>query len=113
MSAAVAWLDARCAEVPAGLLDRVREAVLASAQTLSADREPVSQVLMDAAVSCMNAALQQGPQREAAVDLLAADALLTWACEAAVDEGAGRLGALAVETSLRLVSPSAKRSDEH
>jgi hypothetical protein len=104
MSAGIAWLEDRLADVPAALADRVREAVRASEATqsvraMNAASESVSGLLLDAAVACMTAALRHGPRRAAAADLLAADALLTWACEAAVDEGRGRLEALAVDAS--------------
>jgi len=107
MSTAVAWLEARCADVPAGLADRVREALSeATRDRRSADGTALSQVLLDAAVTCMKAALDQGPRREAAAHLLAADALLTWASEAAAEEGGGSLDALAGEASRRLAAQS-------
>jgi hypothetical protein len=99
---ALAWFDERCAGVPANLAMRAREAVRAAAGPSAASDAAVTAVLLDAATACMDAALGYGADRAAAADLLAADALLTWACEAAIEEGDGALDALTVETSRRL-----------
>jgi hypothetical protein len=66
----------------------------------------LSAQLGEAAVSCLTSALERPEQRASALDLLAADALLTYGCEAATLEssdavelfakryGAGRLGGI-------------------
>lgn len=53
--------------------------------------------LAEAALDCLRAALAAGRGRPAAVHLLAADALLTYACEAAAEAGPDALLALARE----------------
>lgn len=80
MSSDVAWLTERVAG-PHTLLARMREAL---ASTQASDR-PTR--LGEAALACLRDALKQGRDRAAALPLLAADALLTSACEAAAEEG--------------------------
>jgi hypothetical protein len=85
-SAARGWLDARAPGVPPRLLARMRGAV--------AEAEPAPDVpaqLGEAALSCLRSALAHGADRAAALDLLAADALLTYACEAAAEQEPGAL----------------------
>ncbi len=81
VSAALTFLDARDADVPAAL----REATRAAASE-AADADVV-QALLAAARNSLAATLSKGEGRAAALDLLAADALLTWACEAAAESG--------------------------
>ena len=49
------------------------------------DSDSVAASLADAALVCMRDALGAGDDRSAALHLLAADALITYACEAAAD----------------------------
>ena len=96
------WLDRREATPPPRLLERLREA-LDAAFTRGVD---LPSQFGEAALVCLEAALRRGDDRSAALDLLAADALLTYGCEAAAeldrDEvarfaehyGAGRLARL-------------------
>lgn len=59
------------------------------------DLQP-AELLAEASLVCLRAVLSAvPPKRAAALDLLAADALLTYACEAAAEEGATALEALA------------------
>jgi hypothetical protein len=55
------------------------------------DHDTVPAALADAARACLRDALAAGDERAAALHLLAADALITYACEAAADEGGERL----------------------
>lgn len=57
---------------------------------------------MAAAETCLRAALERGSDRAAALDLLAADALLTAACGAAAQTGSTSIEALAAEAAERL-----------
>ena len=50
--------------------------------------------LAEAALVCLRSALGAGGSRSAGFDLLAADALLTCACEAASEEGTATIEAL-------------------
>lgn len=102
--ATVAWLEARDTGSPVELQRHVRTAIAATRETELVD------ALVDASTACLDSALRLGPDRAAATELLAADALLTWACEAAaesvdaraldafLDEVAGRLQTLLEES---------------
>ena len=52
------------------------------------DHDSIAAVLADAARVCLRDALAAGDDRSAALHLLAADALITHACEAAVEDSA-------------------------
>lgn len=80
--------------VPASLVDRVGEALDAAGGDPT---EPATQ--LRAAAACLRMALQRGDDRAAAFDLLAADALLTSACEAATLSGTGSVEAFAAEAT--------------
>lgn len=80
--------------VPASLADRIGEALRAAA---GGRAEPAAQ--LRAAVTCLRAALDKGDDRRAALDLLAADALLTSACDVAVGSGGAAMAALASEAA--------------
>jgi hypothetical protein len=56
--------------------------------------DTISAALADAARACVREALALGDDRAAALHLLAADALITYACEAAADEGGDALDQL-------------------
>lgn len=91
MSGAVAWLEARHPDAPAGLMQRMRDAL----DAVAADaRTPVWRALAEAAVERLRVALPRAEERDGALDLLTADALLTHACEAAAEEGPESLEAL-------------------
>ena len=95
---AQAWLDARTPVSPAALQERMRAAVSAvgnhgapgGRQPLAAGAVPAT--LAEASLYALGIALEKCDERAAAPDLLAADALLTYAMEAA-----GEMGAEAVE----------------
>ena len=76
MNSAAAWLGPHIAEAPAQLRERMLAALV------PADNVP--QALADTALSCLRAALGKP---EEALDLLAADALLTHALAAAAEQG--------------------------
>lgn len=102
-----AWIDAR-PEAPPALARRVEEA-LARAAPDDVSPERLPELLAEAGLDRLRAALElsraaaderllgeeRPPARAAALDLLAADALLTYACEAAADLGPEALEALA------------------
>jgi hypothetical protein len=72
------WLEARRSEMPAALRPWVQA---------GPDEGDVVDALTHAALASLDAALALPPRsRRAAFRLLAADALLTYACEAAADE---------------------------
>jgi hypothetical protein len=78
------WLTARSAGVPARLQARMEAAVLEAGAPVGSR---VHAELAAAAITCLQAAIRIGDDRSAAIHLLAADALITAACEAAADEG--------------------------
>jgi len=78
---ALAWLERREPRAPEPLFARM-------AAALAGRAEPdVPEALAGAALACLRAAVEGGRDRAAAWDLLAADALLTYACEAAAEAG--------------------------
>ena len=93
-----AWLDGRRPEPPEDLRRRVEEA-LASARAASGERsdETDARVLIEAGRERLERAMARpGRVRESAFELLVADALVTYACEAALEsddavEALGRL----------------------
>ncbi|HSJ06702.1 MAG TPA: hypothetical protein VK936_08370, partial [Longimicrobiales bacterium] len=85
-SPARSWLAARSAGVPASLQTRMETALLEAPAPAGS---PVHAELAAAAIACLQAALRIGDDRSAAIHLLAADALITAACEAAADDGLG------------------------
>ncbi|HEX7089219.1 MAG TPA: hypothetical protein VF192_03735 [Longimicrobiales bacterium] len=89
-----AWLARREPRAPEGLLARMDAALAGRAEP------EIPEAFAGAAFSCLRAALAGGADRSAAWDLLAADALLTYACEAAAEQGPDGLAALR-----RVVSP--------
>lgn len=84
-----AWLDDREPAIPPVLRARMGAALRQASAASLPDR------LGEAALSCLRAALVRGDERAAALDLLAADALLTHGAEAAADEGAEAVSAWA------------------
>jgi hypothetical protein len=85
VSEVLAWLDARAAAPPPEL--RARMAAALEAVT----SETVPGALAEAALSCLQATMAAPGERASALDLLAADALLTYALEAATEMGAQAL----------------------
>ena len=75
----LAWLDARAAAPPPELRERMAAALAAVTS------ETVPGALAEAALSCLQATMAAGGERASALDLLAADALLTYALEAAAE----------------------------
>lgn len=112
------WLARREPAVPARLVERMRAAL----DPLDGTPEDLPSALGSAAVACLRDALAKGDQREAALDLLAADALLTYGGEAAAEVGpaalerfatvygATRLGALLPDDESEPRPRSAERS---
>ena len=76
MTSAVAWLEPHIAGAPEPLRERMIAAVSSG--------DNVAQALAEAALSCLRHALDHPDD---ALDLLAADALLTHACAAAAEDG--------------------------
>jgi hypothetical protein len=109
------WLEQREPAPPPRLLERMRAALKAN-EPLPRD---LSAQLGDAAVTCLQAALEDPERRASALDLLAADALLTYGCEAATLEGpeaverfASAYGARKLGDALLGVAPR-ERDGEH
>jgi hypothetical protein len=96
-----AWLDARDPAPPPALAARARE-VLAERDGL--DLAPAAEPLLAAAESLLARMLRDGcDTRGSALDLLVADALVTWAFEAATD-GDETLVALSNDAMARIAS---------
>jgi hypothetical protein len=79
------WLAPQIADAP----DQLREHMRAAVEQASGD--PVQVRLANAASLSLRAALQHPASKSAALDLLAADALLTHACAAAAEAGEDEL----------------------
>ena len=86
MSEAARWLETRIADAPAPLRARMLNALVAT----DTDDDVATQ-LAQAAMTCLSASLHNTNERACAHDLLAADALLTHACEAAAEQGSDAL----------------------
>ncbi len=91
MSDSDAWLAERLARAPEPLRARLHVALR---DTLPAARSPLPDQLRAVAESLMNEARHGPPTRDTALTLLAADALVTLACEYVADHEAERLGEL-------------------
>lgn len=93
------WLDARVPEAPDALKGRVAELVAEHPEWEAMPRE---HALLAASEILMQEVLAAAPQdRKAALDLLAGDACVTYAFEAAADEPA-ELSALADHAMQRI-----------
>ena len=80
------WMAAHGEQPPAALRERLQALVVA---TPCADGAPVSGALLGAGQALLATILHSGTtQRDAALDLLTADALVTYAFEAAADDSA-------------------------
>lgn len=93
MTDAVRWLDDRGPTVPAALRERMRDAV-AALPVERASGDAIPRALAEAGIACLRAVLRARQGRAVALDLLAADALLTYACEAAAERGPAALDTL-------------------
>jgi len=93
--AALHWLEARDAAPPA-----LHERMVHWAAAADAEEAPLA--LGQAALAALQRALELGAARSAALELLAADALVTYACEAAAG-----VGTEAMEQVLDAVGPGA------
>ncbi len=90
----VAWLDAREPQPPATLRERMLTALSDSARdSVAVSAIPTS--LAEAAIGALSIAIEKCDERASALDLLAADALLTYAMEAAAEQGGEALDAIA------------------
>lgn len=98
-----AWIAARDADVPEPLRARIHGVIDGSC-------EADASALVESACAALADSLELGDDRAAAVPLLAADALLTWACEAAVDGGMD-VEAFATRACQRLATLLAEASE--
>ena len=80
-----AWLDRRTSQAPPALRTRVREYALA------ASADSLSSLLAAAGQAALDRVLSHPGDRSAALDLLAADALITLALRAQAEESPERL----------------------
>ena len=94
------WIVARDEEVPERLLARVTQIFAAHPAW---DDLPLPEAFREAGECLLKGVLTAGPDvaRASALDLLAADACVTWAFEAAAEDPA-RLGARADEAMRRI-----------
>lgn len=88
--AALRWLLERRPPGPFELKRRVVRAV----EWTDCEAPTIAEVLATAGLDSLQRAVREGEKRSAANDLLAADALITYACEAAAEEGADALSTL-------------------
>lgn len=82
MSDALQWLTPRMSSAP----DQLKQRMIAAIEGV-APQNTIQDQLAEAALSCLKQALANGLRRESALQLLAADALLTHASEAAMEAG--------------------------
>ncbi len=94
------WLDRHTSQAPAALRARVREYALA------ATGQSRASTLATAGQSALDRVLSHPGDRSAALDLLAADALITLALQAQAQEAPGRLEEFAFSV-LRTTRPDA------
>ena len=96
------WVGAAGSESPAALVARVVEVLAAHPDW---EGLPTAEALLKAGEELLGSVLghREGEGREVALDLLAADACVTWAFEAAADEP-DSLGARASATMERLAA---------
>lgn len=107
MTAVLQWIDLHGAEAPPRLAARVREVLDADPRVAGL---AVPEAMLRAGETLLAAVLAEGaptgPARDRALDLLAADACVTWAFEAAADEP-GTLPARA-ENAMRRIAEVAR-----
>jgi hypothetical protein len=85
----LAWLDARRPAPPAALRAQIERAVVGAPLPLPAQLAGLGRVLLDRVASRPNGG------RELALDLLAADAFITYAFEAQTETDVGGVGGIA------------------
>jgi hypothetical protein len=90
MSEAGTWLSERIADAPDPLRERMLEAL---AEVNGADT--IHDQLAQASAICLRNAMAEQALRVCAIGLLAADALMTHACEAAAEAGGDELAVFA------------------
>jgi hypothetical protein len=91
-----AWLDAREPAAPAALRERMDAFIDAALADADNGRAPgIATALGESGVSALRAAVAHCEERAAALDLLAADALLTYMMEAAAEQGGDAVEAVA------------------
>lgn len=97
-----AWVANHGADAPQALVTRVQQ-VLATEASLA--RRPLAEALLGAGEALLAAVLapRDGEERLAALDLLAADACVTWAFEAAAD-APGTISARAEDAMRRIAA---------
>jgi hypothetical protein len=83
MSEAVAWLSGQIAQAPPQLRERMIDQL--------PDADSVARSLAEGARACLQRMLRDPAGTEAALELLAADGLLTHAAAAAAEQGAAAL----------------------
>lgn len=103
------WLRERHPQTPASLAERMQ---LALKRVEASSATPVWQSLAEAAQDRLRVALPHAEERPAALDLLAADALLTHACEAAAEEGADALETLTTRYGATRLAELLTEADE-
>src|SRR4051812_20631494 len=79
------WLDAREPAAPQSLRERIDSAVASTSHTKN--DASITTVLGEAALIALRDAVARCEERSSAIDLLAADALLTYMMEAAAEQG--------------------------
>lgn len=92
MSVVEHWLDARQPAPPPSLRAAIDAALRASAP--GAPDAPVHDRLAEAGLEALGRVARKPSERSTAAELLAADALLTYACEAAAEAGPDAVDAL-------------------
>ncbi len=96
MSRAGAWLDERTPAMPSELRRAVEAAVMEDAVS----QADLPDRLAEAGLGALSRAIE-ATDRGAALDLLVADALLTYACEAAAEEGPAALDRVTAALDLK------------
>lgn len=81
------WLDARRPVPPGSLRTALTRALESAGDTAPSTGSSVAERLADAGLATLRSVLAGDAGRTSAPALLAADALLTYACEAAAEEG--------------------------
>ena len=92
------WLAARAPQPPPALVERMR-VIVADRRCVVAE---LSDTLVEAAVTVFQAL---SDDRDSAIDLLAADALITYAMEAAADNAIDHAASSAIERIANAVTP--------
>jgi hypothetical protein len=98
------WIDRHTGRAPEALRQRVRRHLTAATTTVAADPSP--DALAAAGRAALERVLLHPGDRRVALDLLAADALVTLALLAQAQRDPGRLAAFAAEV-LRAGAPAA------